>query len=79
MTYYEFLQLPDVEQAYELLEAEKLAERIEGDCFYVLFELYGFYVEVKYNKGITAIKPFASTYYLDPYLEEIDITEITCL
>lgn len=80
MTLYEYIQLSDVKKAHELINATALASRQKADVECILYELYNFYVEVIYTKDKISIKPFQSTHYLQPYLQEIDISELhACL
>jgi hypothetical protein len=48
----------------------------------MLFSLYGFYVEVIFIKAspqIKMVRSFSSTKYLNPYLEQINIDDLTIL
>jgi len=80
MTLYEFNSLDDFEKGEALWEyGVHLTERFEGDIGYSLYQLYNFYVEVKYNGGINTITKFTSfktETKLIPYLDNIDISGI---
>ena len=53
--------------------------RSEGDCYMSLYRLNDFYVEVQYHTrydGIACIKTFICEEELQPYLEQVDLSEI---
>jgi hypothetical protein len=81
ITLYEFNSLNEFEKGEALWEyGVHVAERIENEIGYSLYQLNGFYVEVQYNGGINAITKFTSfstNTKLEPYLDKIDISEVT--
>lgn len=80
MTLYEFGILEErarVNLVY--LEGVYLGKRKEEDITMVLYQLHGFYVEIcyrKYRYHIRRIRAFASTFLLDPYLDDIAIENL---
>lgn len=59
-------------------EGVLLAERSTGPLRFYLFALHGFYAELRYSPGeghISVIRAFEGTEGLDPYLENINISE----
>lgn len=53
-----------------------VSDRNDGICSYLLYQIDGFYAEVKLeltHHEISGLKSFASTDFLEPYLENIDI------
>ncbi|MBC8155460.1 MAG: hypothetical protein H7Z72_21435 [Bacteroidetes bacterium] len=52
-------------------EGEILANRYEGECIFLLYSLYGFYVELRhdaYTNTIQRVTAFRDTALLEPYL-----------
>ena len=80
MTLYEFGILGErarVDLVYQ--EGVYLGKRKEEDTTLVLYQLHGFYVEISYRKyryHIRRIRAFASTFLLDPYLDDIAIENL---
>jgi hypothetical protein len=78
---YEFNALNDFDKGDVLFKhGEHLSERFDKEYGYSLYQLNNFYVEVQYNGGINAIAKFtsfAAATKLEPYLLNIDITNIT--
>ncbi len=79
MTLYEFQLLSERDQL-DLLHAEGtyIGKRREGEQPVLLFQLEGFYVEIVYQKHrsqILQMRSFTTTSRLEPYLNQIDITE----
>jgi len=61
------------------LEGVYLGKRKEDEATLVLYQLHGFYVEIcyrKYRYHIHRIRAFASTFLLDPYLDDIAIENL---
>ncbi len=71
----------EVGQADVLLDqGVMVAERIYKDFKIILYQVQHFYVEVYFNKTyemIQGFRAFESMQHLDPYLESIDIRELT--
>ena len=79
MTIYEFNYL-DCKEQYDILvdQAVIVSWKIR-DCHYILFAMDGFYVEMKlipYFNTVENITAFEDGEMLDPYLEEIDISDL---
>jgi len=68
----EFTQLPIQQQLDTLyFTGDVLANRYEGDEIFLLYNLYNFYVELRYNaynSTIKAVTTFRDTDRLEPYL-----------
>lgn len=77
MTLYEYKLLKDHDQYQELWQSgEHISERDEDEYRYVLYQMFSFYVELKYDKvenEIVAKKVFSTTTQLEPYLNKINI------
>ena len=57
-----------------------LLDRTDNGFSYILYQLEGFYVEIRHtldSDAITGLRTFTSTNFLQPYLEtmEINVTE----
>lgn len=80
ITLYEFNSLSYLEKGEALVEyGVHIAERKEIEFGYVLYQLNNFYVEVKYHNGrneIVMLTAFLNSTKLEPYLKEIDISQI---
>ncbi|HWJ25427.1 MAG TPA: hypothetical protein VNS32_02735 [Flavisolibacter sp.] len=80
MTIYEFERLGDTGKGQAILKSGVLlAERFCMDLRVALYQIEGFYVEVYFNstyKVIQGLKSFIDSDSLDPYLEQIDISEL---
>ena len=80
ITLYEFNSLDEHEKGATLWEyGVSLFQRFEGETGYCLYQLYSFYVEVKYDHDqnkISKFTSFSTSTKLEPYLENIDISEI---
>jgi len=79
MTLFDFKLLSEREQL-DLLQKEGayIGKRKEDEHSILLFQLEGFYVEIVYQKHrsyIQQMRSFTSTVPLEPYLNQIDITE----
>lgn len=83
MTLYKFKKLAEIEQALVTWEQGAfVAQRTEGTLKIILFQLFGFYVEVFFDQNkacFQKLRPFTSTHQLKDYLQKIDISEITDL
>ncbi len=58
----------------------EISQREDDRFKYVLFQVFGFYAEVVYNKKqqlVNEFRIFDSSEYLDPYLDNINIKELT--
>ncbi len=78
MTLYEFNLLPKDQQT-ELVwnEGDFVTDRQEDDYSILLYQLYSFYVEIKYSgkaNRFLIYRCFNNINQLEPYLEEIDIS-----
>lgn len=79
MTLYEFKQLDEMEQLEAVWESVQIAERFDKDYAIVLYQRDSFYIEVYYNRTenfIRNIRTFANVSQLEPYLYNIDISEL---
>jgi len=80
ITLYEFNSLNEFEKGTVLWEyVVHLTQRFDGDIGYSLYQLNNFYLEVMYIGGINAITKFTSfstNTKLEPYLLDIDISNI---
>ncbi len=81
MTVNEYNLMNQVKQADVLLEyGVMVAERTYKDFKIILYQVKNFYVEVYFHKTydmIQGFRAFENLRYLDPFLEEIDIRELT--
>lgn len=82
MTLYQFNLLRDEEEkrAAVSLNGELIAIRKEGQKNFFLYQLGSFYVEISDSevKGeVNHFRSFTSLDQLKPYLDDLDITEIT--
>jgi hypothetical protein len=80
MGIYEF-NILELEQQKELVlkDAIFLTNRLESNMGLSLYRLFDFYTEVHLNNDtneIEKIRTFKSIEQLDPYLNEIDLTEL---
>jgi len=77
MSLYEFNLLNEIQQAEMLWEnGVHIGEREDQEHTIVLYQIEGFYVEVFYHRGLSAIKKFrsfSSTDQLMPYTDKINI------
>ncbi len=75
---YEFKLLSENQQTEVVwIEGDFVADRKEGDYAILLYQLYSFYVEVKYSgktNRFLIYRCFSNIDQLEPYLEEIDIS-----
>ena len=76
----EYEQLPKGEQ-YDLLHKDgvHVGKRKLGSMTVILFQLYGFYVEIhykKYRREIDHLIVSAETDLLQPYLEQIHVRDL---
>jgi len=60
-------------------DASFLAQRITGKSICFLYQLYSFYVEVYFYNKVENYHCFENVDYLNPYLEDVDITSIEML
>ena len=81
MTLHEFKEMSEMDQIETVWNKSILiAKRKEKTADYFLYQIDSFYVEIKYLKGTRIIRRFISfhtTELLAPYLELIDISELT--
>ena len=81
MILYEFNQLDELEQIETFwVEGQKVGERLSKSFRYVLYQVNGFYVEIKYNMVMNVIYAMRSfeceSPHLDIYLMPIDISGV---
>ena len=80
ITLDEFKNLDKLEQAEALYKfGAEIAERNSGKNKFVLYQLGSFYADVKFNPAtdiILEIVPFNSEEMPEPYLAQIDVSEI---
>ncbi len=56
-----------------------VSSRVDNNYKYILLQLYGFYVEIRYDAKSNAldfVTNFVGTDRLDPYLSNIDISSL---
>ena len=78
MTLFQFTQLNDKDKQQLVESATKLTERQEEQYLYELFELDGYYLEVRrslLHNNITAIKAFEDQSGLDPYFAHLNLSD----
>lgn len=80
MTLYEFRLLENSEQTALLHEwGVFIGKRKEEQKTIVLYQLFGFYVEVYYRKYryyISHLHCFTTTHQLAPYLQQVDVQDL---
>jgi len=74
MKYEEYLELDETSQIIELQNAVSLLRKEHTDYTKVVFQLHAFYVEITQEGNKIKMFPFDSTQFLDPYLEQVDIS-----
>ena len=83
MNLYEFGLLEERERVSLVYqEGVYIGKRKDDDYTLVLYQVYGFYVEIYYRKyrlHINRIRAFSSTFLLDPYLEGMVIENLAGL
>lgn len=83
MTIQEYQRLDEVSKFEALwMKGIDLISRIDGIYTYTLFTIDGFYVEVqrlKVNDPFPKFRPLFKITDIDPYLDLIEISEITAL
>lgn len=81
MTLYEYNGLDELEQSQALWEhGTHISERDDEKFRYVLYSLFSFYVELKYNRELNVIngsRSFRNTDQLEAYFPNIDISSLT--
>ena len=81
ITLYEFNSLAEHEKGECLWEyGVHVSERFDDKFGYILYQLHDFYVEVKYDctdNCITKFTSFSTTTKLEPYINDIDINDLT--
>lgn len=80
MTLYEFNKLNKQEQ-YEVLweHGVHVSERDDETFTYITYQIFSFYIEVKYNRTDNVIqgnRSFCTDTQLKPYLTRIDISDL---
>jgi hypothetical protein len=75
MTLNQFVLLDELKQAEVLTNAVKLAERIEGELKYELYEYSSFVIETTSTseRNISSLKPCEDLAILDPYLASMNL------
>lgn len=79
MTLYQFKALSDFEQAEAVWKGTLLGRREDGFYRVLLYQIDSFYVEVYYHKTANVIlrfSPFSTTELLEPYLQQINLSDI---
>ena len=80
MTFNEFKYLNEVDQEYLLWRSGvELARKKNGIFHYILYQVDGFYMEVKYTmpkRTIIHIACFEDLEYIETYLQAIDINSL---
>lgn len=80
MNVYQFINLNIDERANAILKGTLIANRSTPEQMMLLFNLEDFFVEVTYDlkyNCVIRIKPFQTLRRLTPYLDCIDISDIT--
>jgi hypothetical protein len=77
MNLYAFKALEEFEQ-FEILfdKGVLLLDRNDKSCSYLLYQVDGFYIEIKHelnHDAISGLRSFGSTDLLEPYLESMEI------
>ena len=80
MTLYQ-LNVLDEQSRYQVLwdQGVHIAERVTTEYTLILYQIDGFYVEVKYNQKtnkIEGLRSFGSINRLEPYLGSIEINNL---
>ena len=77
MTLYQFNGLDEMEQHEAIWEhGVHIGERLEGEYKIILYQIFSFYVELRYHIEHNVLKgsrSFSSTEQLKPYLKNIEI------
>lgn len=80
MTLYQYNSLDELEQSEALCSfGIELGTRKDGTYLYTLYSLYDFYVETKRYiefEILYGLRTFKTSTLLEPYLENIDISQI---
>ncbi len=80
MTLYQFNAFLDDEKTARIWsEGNFVADTKDKDFSILLYQICSFYVEVYYNgqeNSISKLRSFSSTSQLEPYLTNIDISDI---
>jgi len=80
MTLFYYNELNDREQHEVLWEhGIHIGGRIDGEHKIILYQIFSFYVELYYNPDYDVLKrlrSFSRLEFLDPYIEQLDISEI---
>lgn len=79
MTLYNFIKLNEYEQAESVWQSQFIADRPDGNSIILLYCLGEFFVEVTYHprlNKIINIKPFKTKRLLEPYWQDISLSEI---
>jgi hypothetical protein len=79
MTLIEFIKLSLKERALYVRQGMLIAGREHYNQKMLLYRLDNFYVEVTYDcneQVITQLRPFNNTRLLEPYLEDISLTDL---
>lgn len=79
MTLYEFNMMDKDQKAATVWSGVHIGDRHDKHHDILLYQVYGFYVEVYYDRAentIVTFRSFSSTGQLTPYLEKIDIVNL---
>ena len=76
----DFKELTEVQQ-FEIMHADGvyIGKRIVGNQMAVLFQVYGFYVEIyykEYRKEIDHIESSDSTDIIAPYIDQVNVRDL---
>ena len=79
MTLYQFKLLEEMEQIETIWNSVLLVKRQDEKFEYELYQIDGFYAELKFEKGermTGALKLFTNPDVLEPYFPQIDIVDL---
>jgi len=76
MSIYDFIKLNEADQAEAVWNGTFIADRVETDTKFLLYNLGSFFVEVSYlskENKIGKLTPFKTKRLLEPYLDDIQL------
>jgi len=76
MNLYDFIKLNEAEQAEAVWNGTFIADRVDSEARYLLYNLGSFFVEVSYlpkENKIDKLRPFKTKTLLEPYLDSIHL------
>jgi hypothetical protein len=80
MTLYEFKKLHEFKQVEVIYNSVHISQRWDDEHNILLYQIGGFYVEVFHHRELNIIKrisSFCGIRQLEPYLDQIDISQLT--